>query len=88
MNTLIFPKTGHISSENSESGTPEAPNCLVKSIIKNFLSTKRSNTIISLSIMGVKPNGALTDELDYEWLEETENIENAIKEKIPLKITK
>lgn len=86
MNQIIFPKTGYVVPEGASS--PETPDCIIKSIIQNYLASKRNNTVVSLSIMGIKGNGSLTDELDYEWLEETEDIEKAIRDKVPLKVTK
>ena len=69
MNQIIFPKTGYVVPEGASS--PETPDCIIKSIIQNYLASKRNNTVVSLSIMGIKGNGRLTDELDYEWVEGT-----------------
>ena len=79
MNEMIFPKAGYTQSEDPLATVPETPNCIIKTIISNMLNSKKSNTIISLSILGIRPNGSLTDELDYEWLEETEDISKIIK---------
>ena len=67
MDQLIFPKNGYRMDESSSK--PETPDSIIKTIISTLLKSKRNNTIISLSIMGVLPNGTMTDELDYEWLE-------------------
>ena len=45
-----------------------------------MIQKKKSHTIITLSILGVKFNGALIDELNFEWLEEQESKSKTVQE--------
>lgn len=39
-------------------------------MVESIIAKKQNHTVVTLSILGIKSNGNLIDELNFEWLEE------------------
>lgn len=58
--------------------------------MQNLITNKGNNSVITLSVISMRADGSLNDELNYEWIDESKYIEDviAIKQKTKLKVKK
>lgn len=57
-------------------------------VISNYIDAKKPSSIISLSILSIKHDGSLIDELDLEWLSYSKDLDGSIRDKTKLKVKK
>ncbi len=54
-----------------------------------MLQKKKATTVVTLSVMGIRSDGSIEDELNYEWIEDSKYIEDLVKiKKRRLKVKK
>ena len=80
---LIFPWREFVkfnSDPDKNTGdSQDAPESAIKTLITSILEKKRANTVVTLSIIGIRSDGTLEDELNYEWIEEGKLLEDLAK---------
>ena len=56
----------------------------------SVLAKKKASSVVTLSIVGVRSDGSLEDELNYEWIEQSKYIDDLVKirQKSKLKVRK
>jgi hypothetical protein len=87
---LIFPIARHIQAKKANNKNQPTPCSLLKSLATSLLTRKVRSTVITLSVITMRADGSLGDELNYEWINEGHFIEDLIKikEKSKLKVKK
>lgn len=59
-------------------------------MITSVLAKKKASSVVTLTIVGVRSDGSLEDELNYEWIEQSKYIDDLVKirQKAKLKVRK